>query len=944
MNESTPADLLTIPRLQWRFVSVATIVTVIATLGDSPARGQPLPFPPTQPQFDRQSFETGNPRAVCESAELQAALAAHALDTRDSHSGQQCELLVFRPARDNIEGARIALPLKACRVFPELEAKVWVRGTFASVQVGVRLRFPHQIDPRTSAPLAVDVFGESYSNVGQWQQLTCATTQQLVSTRLLRARSQLSDELRPVVLDEREPYVDQLVLLVSIPPAREGAEFQALQLDDVEFGPLVAPERTAPVRITPARAGSPLTFNDDRVRRDGRPFFPILIPYHQEPLEQISGSGVNMLWIPDYQDRPLLAAIESLDLGAIAAPPQPTPEEVLTGRSTIASLPDWTSPVWAWMLGFEIPADDRSYVAGWAKQVRDADRQLQRPIMGDVAGAEQNFHRTFSFLSASRFSVHTSLSPRDSFLQLRARRDAALPGKPMFCFVQTEASDAILQALGNRASPVVEPEQILHQAYAAVAAGFKGIGFWKQIPFNVNGEGLDERIAAMQVFAAHARILEPFLSTSRVAFEIPVIVDGPTGRNSRPAASPLASRWNRPVQQASFEPAPESGLAAEIRAAVLQTDYGLLLLPVWFEPNGQYVPGPQHAQNVRFLLPGVGDVAQQAWEVTSTGISQSNLELQRIAGGTELVLAKFDQSTAIILSSDQQQMEALRQRARDYRHVAAEAYVSLAEKKLRRVAQVHDELTAQGHPHPQSAALLESAARSATVARQEMLADHAEEARIASQRALQFLRTLQRGCWETAVASVGNPATSLELCSFQTLPGHWRLIEELAGIRFPDSNRLTGGSFENDETVMTHWGQDPDSNRAAVLDLGPGGPARGQVLSLSLPEGLAGRPFALLSPPVEVSPGELLLITGQVRIPQTLRGVDAQFLIFDTQVGRAGAVRFPGTATDWTTFRMLRRVHESGNLRLRFELSGAGAVQLDDVRVQVAPTGRGAGG
>lgn len=918
--------------------TLTVMTAVIAVLHFAPvAFSQPGPFPKQQPQFDRISFDSGEPRGRCESPLLREVLYSHAIDLQDAQAGSGCETFVFRGGQADLENERITIPVKPSRVYPELQARLHVRGTFASIRLGVRVRFPHQKDPRTGELLAVDLFGETYSQVGKWQPLTCTTTADALSQRLLRTRDQLSTGLQPAVLDEREPYVDQVVILISLPAVRETVGAQALRIDELEFGPLVTPERIAPLRIeSQQRSPSPLTFVDDRVRRDGKPFFPIFSLYHGESLDQITRSGVNMLWISDYTDRSLLTAIEQMGLGVLAAPPQPSPEQVITKQSTIAPLDDWTSPVWAWMLGFEIPADDLPYVAGWAKQVRDADRRQQRPLFADVAGREQDFHRSINFLSASQFGVHTSVQPREHFAQMRARRDASLPGKPMFSFVQTEPIDPILAAVDPRGPlPVVEPEQILHQAYASIAAGFKGVGFWKQIPFSVNGDGLDERIAAMQVFAEHGRILEPFLSTSKNTFEIPVLIDKPGSRGRAVPINPLTSRWDRAVQQASFEQA-EKGPASEIRAACMLTDHGMVILPVWFEPNGQYVPGSQTAQNVRFLMRGVGEVAQ-AWEISPTGVSQTNLELTRTAGGTELSVARFDQSTVIVVSTDQSQIEGARQRARTYRMVAAEAFVSLAETKLKRVRAVHEELVLLNHAAASGESQLQLAERAAVTARQELLADHADEARLASLKCLAALRTLQRTCWEAAVASVGEPSASIDLCSFQTLPSHWRLINELSTRRFHDSNRLPGGNFESEEQLRSQWALDEDSNRSAILNLGPGGPVRGQILSLQLPAGQAGRPVALVSPEVELHKGELVLITGQLRIPQPLVGEGAEAMVFETLVGRAGAFSTSQAGPEWTTFRFVRRVRDDGALRLRIELRGAGAVQLDDIRVQVAP-------
>lgn len=911
------------------FPLVGYITALLLCLTGNRAQAQSVP------EMYRLDFESGGVLGQLETRLLTESVVSHQVTGEDRHTGEHCECLLFRSSQISDEFERVVIPVPASRVFGELSVALWVRANCANVRLGVRIRFPHQIDPRTGQPLAVELEGTaySYSDVAKWQRLTCSTTDEAIQSRLIRVRNQLSTGINPVRVDEREPYVDQVLILLQLPQGQS-----ALEYDDLEFGPVVRPATLVPQSAASSPAPlSKMTIVDDRVRKEGRPFFPIFTIYHGESLDLIARTGVNLLWVKSYEDRPLLHALAEMDVGAIATPPQPSPEQAILDRAGIPSLPDWTTPIWAWILGIEIPPEDRAYVTAWADQVRDADRQLRRPILADVAGEERDFHRHLDLMASSRFGIHTALSNEDHFEELRGRRDFALPGKPMFAFLQTEASGPLLdQRLPGEAIPIVEPEQILHQGYEAIAAGFKGVGFWKQIPLDSDVPGLQERLQAIRIFAIHGGILEPFLATGRVVDEIPVLTQDspPPPRNNQ--SSPLSSRWDRRVTPAGhIESTP--GRASQIRSTVFQTDYGLLVLLVWHEPGAQCVPGEQTAKSVRLLIRGSGEVAQ-AWEVTPTSVSQSNLSMERIAGGTEITLKEFDQYAAIVVTSSPTAAEALRRKARQHRRTAAEAYVLLAEQKLARVSAIHEELVAVAPAVPQGEAILRRASFFVDQARQELAVDHADEARLSSQRALQQLRTLQRKHWDAAVDPLTCPTSSLDATGFQTLPDHWRLLSQLGKATSISPNRLPSGSFDGeDQLIQAGWCDGSEGKRFISLRCAGGGANDGTHLSMIVkPDAPSGEAAVLISPEIPVEAGELVLVTGKLSIPRSLSGPDHQFQVFDTIAGRGSALLFKERTDGWASFRLLRRIVQSGTLRLRFELHGPGLVNLDDVRVHVA--------
>ncbi|WP_092050209.1 hypothetical protein [Planctomicrobium piriforme] len=892
-----------------------------------------------QAVFRQHPFEAEPPISRAGSEQVAKALVSQTITAEDFHGGQKCERILFQSPEISGEAERLVITLPKSRVFSELSASIWIRSNCANVRLGMRVRFPHQRDPRTNEPLALEIIGDSYTEATRWQQVSCRTTDEAMQSRLLRLRSQLSDGVQPVRIDEREAYADQLIVFLQLPQGTSG-----LELDDLEFGPIVEPQTVVPEGPgTTAAAPSRLSIMDDRIRKDGESFFPIFTLYHGESLDLIARSGVNMLWVRSYEEIPLLEALAGMNIGGIASPPQPPAEDAILNSAAIRSIPDWTAPIWAWMLGIKIPGGDRAYINSWADQVRDADRTIRRPILADVSADEREFHRHVDFLASSRFAIHTAASSPDHFEELRGRRDYALPGKPMFTFLQTEASGPLLDYFADRRLiPIVEPEQVLHQGYEAIAAGFKGVGFWKQIPFDTAAPGLDERVDAMRIFCLHCRALEPYLATGRIVDDITVQV-GQKSLAGAKSNSPLSSRWDRAVTPAGHVET-TNGPSAEIRATVFHTERGLLILLVWHEPGSQCVPGPQTASMVRVLINGIGDVAH-AWEVSPTNVGQSNLDMDRVAGGTEITLREFDQVAAIVVPKESADQKSLLNMSTQTRKLAAESFVNLAVAKLKRVREVHDELTVVGAPGlPGAEEAFSRATFYTEQAKVELQNDRSNEARLASQKAMQQLRVIQRAHWEAAVAPFAAPTVTLEATNYQTLPEHWRLISAIGKSKDHGGNRLPSGEFE-DETALfaagsqdgsDAWADGSKNNPWTSLRLERGGVDGGTHLSLIVkPESPPGQTAVVVSPKVDVVAGDIVLVTGQVRIPYALQGPGRHFAAFETLNGRDGAILLKEKTEGWKSFRIVRRVPKEGQLRLRFELTGPGIVNLDHVRVHV---------
>ena len=87
------------------------------------------------------------------------------------------------------------------------------------------------------------------------------------------------------------------------------------------------------------------------------------------------------------------------------------------------------------------------------------------------------------------------------------------------------------------------------------------------------------------------------------------------------------------------------------------------------------------------------------------------------------------------------------------------------------------------------------------------------------------------------------------------------------------------------------------------------------------------------SPPVPVQEGELLEVTGWVRIDEPITGHADGLQVVDNLGGTDLSLRIRKT-DGWQPFRIVRHVPTSTNFRMTFALHGFGKARLDAIMVQ----------
>ena len=599
-------------------------------------------------------------------------------------------------------------------------------------------------------------------------------------------------------------------------------------------------------------------------------------------------------------------------------------------------------------MGTRIPAEAKSELSSWAEQVRAADHDFKRPLAVDVTGLERVYSRQVSMLGASRHVLHTSFGFRQYRDWLIERRKFARPGSFVWTWIQTEPAPAHERhrSAARQHPLVVEPEQIRLQVYAALAAGCRGLGYWKSTPLDAETPGAAERRLMLSQLDLELELLEPWLATGSVVGQVPFDVSRrpPSQSNPQPIETVAATSEPPGTSRLSLFGTPKEAprsRTGEFEAAVIQSNEYGMLLPIWYEPEAQFVPGQMAANDATIVVNGVPDTAS-AWEVTTTGIR--SLGRTRDVGGLRITLPKFDQTAAVILTSDRTVIARLRMRIEAIAEKSARTSVELAKAKLERVRQVDDELRLAGHTLPDGPQLLARAASLTRTAEDALARRDWVDARQKADDCLQLLRILQRAHWVDAVRNLASPVASPHAVAYQTLPDHWRMVEQLgrsAGSAEP--NLLRSGDFEDIHTMTVegwkHTQADVEGVRAAA-ELYPADkqgkyalrliavPAAGSDPPAVVPQS----PVVVTTPDVTVRAGQIVHISGWIRLAAPVIGSLDGVMLYDNLGGPVSAFRWHHKG-NWQRFELIREVHESGPLNLTLALNGLGEVQLDDLRI-----------
>lgn len=667
----------------------------------------------------------------------------------------------------------------AAPVTAALSAGMWVKCKKAGVQLRARVVFPQEPDPtRPEAPLTALVVGDTYDKPGQWQKLTLTDVPGLVGKLLPVLQTKIGR-----AVNSTGAYVDRLVLNLYTGPGTAD-----IWIDDIDIGPVKPPDEGkggAPgVPVKGSRpAGEPGTGPRGRVASqqggqlfvDGKPFFFRAVRHTGTPLHVLRQAGFDALWVPadvsqdvlDEANRqgflivpaaPLAPALAASDRAA-----DKTADDALSGYYRKFAATD----VLFWDLGGGRTAEQSGAVERSKNFIRTIDPK--KPFGADVWDGFQGYSPMLDLVGAHRWPLYTSLE-LDRYRDWLYQRNALTsPLRNVFwTWVQNHLPEwYVTTVLGQKETDKIvdpvgpQPEQVRLLAYISIACGCRGLGFWSDRFLADSHHGRD-RLQGMAILNAELEMLAPVL---------------------------MAPRRDRPQWLDTNH--------GNVKAALIRTNRGALLLPIWLGKGSQFVPEQGALNSLVVTVPLIEDGADP-WRITPAGVECLRNSAKKVTGGTELTIPEFDMVTPIVFTSDQTQTGLVvwwQDYTRKYGKISARWAMDLAAEEYDKTYAVHTKLVEMGVTVRGADDLFKVAVRSHESARQNFAAEQYDKAFADAHRALRPLRVVMRDHWTQATARLDVPTASPFAVSYFSLPKHWELFREVQACRAAESV-LRGGAFE----------------------------------------------------------------------------------------------------------------------------------------------------
>ncbi len=320
------------------------------------------------------------------------------------------------------------------------------------------------------------------------------------------------------------------------------------------------------------------------------------------------------------------------------------------------------------------------------------------------------------------------------------------------------------------------------------------------------------------------------------------------------------------------------------------------------------------------------------------------------------MLPEESRDSLVVFTQDSAVKANLTRRVDSVRIERVELARELAAMHLARVEDVYSRLAAKGHTPAESKAWLEGALTLFAAGRAQADGQRRATSVLSTSHARQceqLLRQIERGSWELTLKPVAAPLGTALGTSFDTLPEYWQFIGE-TGSATRGPNLLPAADFEDLQAALGsgwHYFQHPQPRTCNIrqpalltttvtptADAVHGGKSalRLEVAATNAEEPplqVETAPMWLVSPPMPVEAGRVMLIHGWVNIPKRIVGSVDGLLILDSISGEPLAERILQT-NGWQEFSLYRAAPRSGTMTVTFALSGMGEAFLDDVTVQ----------
>ena len=805
------------------------------------------------------------------------------------HGSGSERILLHGPAGQT---AQLVFSLPPAPVIQELRLYADVLTNRAGVQLAARVVLPRSTDHATGRPFELLVRGGKIGSGGNWEEITLGNLPHLLANHARVARAQSG-----AALDERGAYVSQVVFL-----APGGPGMTELIVDRIRVFGVVRSQtpKTSATRDqqTAATQATPPTATAKTQKNEKVPRVPRIIQWQGERFEQLKQLGFNTLGMSRQPTVDELQQAERLGISLFCPPP--TPEQL--GEK---GIPSDFAPVLAWNLGEQISSDDLDHLERWERLVARHDPIDARPTVLAPQLHTLESSRITDVVLVGRAVVGTKITVREHTAWLAQRQRLARPGTPLWSKIETQPSPRqLLQmaALSAQEKSTQESTYAQMTALTSAAMTIKARGFYFQSQASLTGQdpATRRRALALELTNLRLQLAEPWLATGKALA---------VARSTQP----------------------------QLSALVMRAERSHLLVPIWWSLDMNSTVHPRKAGPVSFIVPGVAE-SSEAFLVTLGGIRR--LKHQRVTGGIRVSAQALPYDSFLMFSDDPRAISQVTRYLRRIAPHATKVRRELVSFQLQEMTRLIDSMP----DNDRWKSLLRRAQSELTACDQYRTTNNFRQAYLRADAVELAINELEA---EMQTAAGGERSASLAILNHGplALPDRLQLHRMLA--RAPlSTNLLTGGGFENLSAMLDHgWRhqQLPMDDITTDVRLSPKSPHSGlycleleaRPLDEATPISIVPTaPVWISSAPLQVRKGDLLEITGVVRLTQPLEATVDGLQILDSIGGPDMALRIH-EAVDWQPFRLIRAVTSDTQVTVTMALSGLGKAQIDDVAIRV---------
>ncbi|GIW87373.1 MAG: hypothetical protein KatS3mg108_1697 [Isosphaeraceae bacterium] len=959
-------------------------------------------------------FESETPVWREEETDATFVLRAHEIVTGPAREGERAERFVFEAGPGSV--LYYSYPLPRIPITADLRIQLFARASRPGVRLYARVVLPADRDPETGRPSFLVIPGTAVDEPERWQRLELSGLPLAVErqARVLRVSSD-----RPVRLDGA--YLDRLLINLYGGPGESEVLLDDLRIEPVPADLLTqaADDEAGVVRGSEERSPAP----GDRFRmvgnfltKDGVPWVPRAVSATGLDIQALRRAGFDVLEVSSQADGEYLRRATQLGywlMPVLANHPDAPVDDVM---AEVAGFPQ-PDAVAFWNLGTQLgaiadPARRRRELEHTRDLIARMRRDRSRPgqsrltfgTVSDLYPQYALFGRHLDIVAVEPPGIGAQYQPLEIYRLLIYKRQLAATKNPnalFWAWVPTSAPTSLRRAVwGDDPPPAwgwpsAQPEQIRMLVYAALSAGYRGLGFRSDAELDRPG-GLD-RLLELTLLIAEVELVESILG--RATDPIPQWPAFPADPKRQLVYTPNGGAGGmgsglRPSARGQTAPLPEVKAYPTLRVSSIDVEDNRtrLLIVNDYAAGGLWQPGQMGYRDVNLIVPA--PESAQAYEI-SFGDVQA-LESRRDAGGRRLTIPIVNGTALILLTSDMALVDRIRQQVWALRPRAIDLAIKQAELRIQEAIQLNGLLEQRGFRVRDAADLLEEGRKMVASARDAYERQDYPTAWSEARSVGQPVRMVLRAHFERLAADFAQVATASlagdrsaaggpvevtappvgcpPLLTCQTLPqyAYWRsFVGEEAG-RFVASP-IASGDFEATPERLRQQGwtdaaHPVDGLQGTIRIAGGAGFAGSSGLRLVVepeqrpkpedfrkPDGSPDRQAyaaarkavvdalpalvdwpvaAVQSPEVAVRAGELIRIRVKYRLLRSIGSAGGGLIVRESIGGTPLQFRTTEPNAAWRELVLYRRVPEDGGVSITLGLAGPGEALFDDLRIE----------